>query len=157
MQETQSEASLDREPLADSVRHCEFPHCGFLLPSGLDDKCLHSNMVAAGVLNWDLPICSCNEFILYMKAFYGSSRSIWLCDFILCSPELLLLCPRCKDGLGKARQGAQNETKAPEWAERFMELSIHFRICWNSQNQYRAVRKNVFTSSQMSKHLLYSG
>ena len=27
MQETQRDVSLDREPLADSVRSCEFPYC----------------------------------------------------------------------------------------------------------------------------------
>lgn len=124
MQETQSEASLDREPLADSVRSCECLHSG-----GLHDECVYSCMVAAGVPNGDLPSRTRDEFILYMKGFSGSkiraalwlswtpsrsSRSARLCDFISCSPELLPHCPCCKAGLAKARQGAQNETKTPE-------------------------------------------
>lgn len=111
------------QTLSDTV---SFSTLAFLLLSGLRDECLYSCVVAAGVLNQDLSSCSCNEFILYMKVFSGSkiraalwlswtpSRSVWLCDFIPCSPELLPLCPRCKAGLAKARQGAQNERKTQQ-------------------------------------------
>lgn len=75
MQETQSEASLDREPLADSVRYCECLHSG-----GLHDECVYSCMVAAGVPNEDLPSWSRDGFILYMKGFSGSKirAALWL-------------------------------------------------------------------------------
>lgn len=74
MQETQSDPSLDREPLADSVRYCELCHCVFLLSSRLDDGCLYSCMVAAQALIKDFPSCSCNELILFNRKCFPAVK-----------------------------------------------------------------------------------